>query len=257
MTTVGDIADRLADKTNPLQTPDWDPVGLQLGDLSAEVATLAVCHEVTEDVVASIEDRPCDLLVTYHPLIFNPTTRLLRERSAGGRAFRLVSAGVSLLVTHTDFDAADGGTADALAEVFDLRDTQSFGADDESGLPAIGRVGSFTGTVATVDAIVSDRFGHVGVRVSGDREQPVERVAVVPGSGGSLVFEASGLADVLVTGDVAHHSCVAALDAGLAVVDPGHVATERPGMERLVSLLGDVSGLEVMDLTGLDPQTWS
>jgi putative NIF3 family GTP cyclohydrolase 1 type 2 len=43
----------------------------------------------------------------------------------------------------------------------------------------------------------------------------------------------------------------------LAVVDPGHTATERPGMERLVALVRDVVGVEVADLTVLDPQTWS
>jgi putative NIF3 family GTP cyclohydrolase 1 type 2 len=55
---------------------------------------------------------------------------------------------------------------------------------------------------------------------------------------------------------VPHHRVVAARDLGLAVVDPGHVATERPGMAALVGLLAEVTGLDVIDLTVHDPQTW-
>jgi putative NIF3 family GTP cyclohydrolase 1 type 2 len=60
----------------------------------------------------------------------------------------------------------------------------------------------------------------------------------------------------LVTGDVSHHRAVAALDLELAIVDPGHTATERPGMRALVRTVTDLSGVEVVDLTDIDPQTW-
>lgn len=254
--TVAEIASGLAVRTHPDQSPEWDPVGLQLGDPDSRVALVGVCHEVTEEVVARLEQEPVDLLVTYHPLLFAPTNRLVAGRSAGARSYRLVRAGVNLLVTHTDFDAAPGGTADSLAELFDLSDVQPFGGDEETGLVSIGRFGGFHGSLATIDAMLSDRFGPVGVRISGDREVDVESVAVVPGSGGSFVEAAARVAQVLVTGDVSHHRAVAARDLGLAVADPGHIATERPGMPSLVALVAEVSGAEVVDLTGIDPQTW-
>lgn len=256
MATVADIALALAARTQPDQTPEWDPVGLQLGDPGSSVGRIAVCHEVTEEVVLEVEDDPVDLLVTYHPLLFTPTNRLLAGRSAGARSYRLITAGVSLLVTHTDFDAAPGGTADALADFFDLRDVEPFGGDPETGLGAIGRYGGFQGSLATIDAILTDNFGPIGIRISGDRDAEVEKVAVVPGSGGAFVESASQVAGVLVTGDVSHHRAVAASDLGLSIADPGHIATERPGMTALVEMVREVSGGDVVDLTGIDPQTW-
>jgi len=237
-------------------SPEWDPVGLQLGDPASRVDRVAVCHEVNEDVVAAVEADPVDLLVTYHPLLFTPTTRVLAGRSAGARSYRLLRSNVSLLVTHTDFDAAPGGSADALAEFFDLTDVQPFGGDQEAGLGDIGRVGGFQGTLATIDAMLTDRFGPVGIRISGDREAAVDTLAVVPGSGGAFVEAAAQVAQVLVTGDVAHHRAVAARDLGLSIADPGHTATERPGMAALVEIVREVSHAEVIDLTGIDPQTW-
>jgi dinuclear metal center YbgI/SA1388 family protein len=255
--TVRGIAESIASRTNPELTPVWDPVGLQLGDPDAEVASIGVCHEVTEGVVARVEESPVDLLVSYHPLLFTPTTRVLAGRSPGSRSYRLIRAGVSLLVTHTDFDSAPGGTADALAAFFGLRDLAEFGDDPETLLPAIGRIGDFEGTLGRVDAMVVDAFGPSGLRVTGDRDAMVERLAVVPGSGSAFIEAAADAgADALVAGDVSHHRTVAAADLGLAVVDPGHTATERPGMEGLARMVSEVGGVEVVDLTHLDPRTW-
>ncbi len=254
--SVNDIAVALAARTRPEETPDWDPAGLQLGDPDAPVSTVGVCHEVTEQVVARVEERPVDLLVSYHPLLFAPTNRLLAGRSAGARSYRLIRAGVDLLITHTDFDSAPGGTADALAAFFHLRDVRPFGEDAASGLPAIGRVGEFEGTIGTIDAMLANEFGPTGLRVSGDRGRAVTAVAVVPGSGSSLIDEAAELADVLVTGDVSHHRTVAAADLGLAIVDPGHIVTERPGMKALVEMVREVADADVVDLTDIDPRTW-
>lgn len=253
-----EIAEALAARTNPEVTPYWDPVGLQLGDPADDVATVAVCHEVNDEVASRLEEEPVDLLVSYHPLLFTPTTNVLAGRSPGARSYRLIRSGVNLLVTHTDFDSAPGGTADSLAGFFGLSAVEEFGEDPDTGLPAIGRVGKFSGTLGSIDAIVADEFGPTGVRVTGDRDTVVERLAVVPGSGSAFIEAAAETgAQALVTGDVGHHRAVAAVDLGLAIVDPGHTASERPGMRALAALIGDVSGLDVVDLTGIDPQTWT
>jgi putative NIF3 family GTP cyclohydrolase 1 type 2 len=108
-----------------------------------------------------------------------------------------------------------------------------------------------------VDALAADAFGSSGLRVSGDPSKNIERLAVVPGSGSDFIDEASGVADAIVTGDVGHHRTARALELDLAVVDPGHIATERPGMGALVELVNEVTGDDVVDLTGLDPSTWT
>ena len=256
VTTVAAIAASLAEKTKPQLAASWDPVGLQLGDPEAAVAKIGVCHEVTEPVIESLRGEPVDLLVTYHPLLFAKTNRVVAGRSAEARAFTLIQLGVSLLVAHTDFDAAPGGMADSLAAVFKLRDVEAFGGDDEAGEPAIGRIGVFEGTLAVVDAMAADTFGSSGLRVSGDPDRQIERLAVVPGSGSSFIEAAARVADALVTGDVGHHRVVAARDLHLDIIDPGHTATERPGIGSLVQMVMASTDLEVTDLTDFDPQTW-
>lgn len=257
MPTVAAVVAALAERTRPEYAAEWDPVGLQLGDPGSQADTFGVCHEVTEEVVAVLEASPVDLLVTYHPLLFEPVNRIVGGRSPAARALRLLRTGANLVVIHTDFDAAPGGTADALASAFRLRDVSPFGEDEAEGRPAIGRVGITETTLDELAALATGLFGEKGLRVAGDRDAEIERVAVVPGSGSGLIEAASATADVLVTGDVSHHQAVHALDLGLAIVDPGHIATERPGMTALVTLVADVVGDAIVDLTEHDPQTWS
>lgn len=124
------IAERLSElgAVAPFEkAASWDPVGLQFGDPSAPAHRLGVCHEVTEDVVAHVERALVDLLISYHPLLFQPTTQLVAGSGPGGRAYRLIRAGTALAVVHTAYDVARGGTADALAQVLGIDDAVGFG----------------------------------------------------------------------------------------------------------------------------------
>jgi dinuclear metal center YbgI/SA1388 family protein len=79
--------------------------------------------------------------------------------------------------------------------------------------------------VARVEAALAPRH----LRFVGDGALLVRRVALVAGSGASFLADAVAAgADVLVTGDVRHHEALRAARSGLALVDPGHFASERP-----------------------------
>jgi dinuclear metal center YbgI/SA1388 family protein len=78
--------------------------------------------------------------------------------------------------------------------------------------------------------------GPVGV--VGDPVRPVRRVAIMCGAGGELLPDAVRAgADVLLTGELRFHDCLEAQGRGLALVLPGHYATERCGVEDLARRL--------------------
>ncbi|MFQ5514303.1 MAG: Nif3-like dinuclear metal center hexameric protein [Myxococcota bacterium] len=119
----------------------------------------------------------------------------------------------------------------------------------------VGRVGVLEAplSLAELAQCVRKTLGDSPLRVAGDPGRPVSRVAVAPGSGQELLPEAHGSgADVFVSGDLAHHAVREALDRGLAVIDAGHVPTERPGLERLFGLLASLD-LECRSYLELDP----
>lgn len=72
------------------------------------------------------------------------------------------------------------------------------------------------------------------LQVIGDLERPVETVAIVCGAGGELLSDAvRARADVLLTGELRFHDYLAGQAHGLALLLPGHYATERLGIEEL------------------------
>jgi dinuclear metal center YbgI/SA1388 family protein len=126
----------------------------------------------------------------------------------------------------------------------------------EAGM--VGRVGRCApGTrLADLGDRVKDALEVDPIRIAGDPDRELLRVAVVPGSGSE--FRGAALAagaDVLVTGDWTHHRAREALDSGLAIIDPGHVATERPGLQRLFTRVASLARASV-ELLELDPDPW-
>jgi dinuclear metal center YbgI/SA1388 family protein len=80
----------------------------------------------------------------------------------------------------------------------------------------------------------------VRVQIVGDPSQSVERVALACGAGGEFLMDAvRAKADVFLTGEVRFHDYLAAQANGLALVLPGHYATERFGIEELAERLHD------------------
>jgi dinuclear metal center YbgI/SA1388 family protein len=76
------------------------------------------------------------------------------------------------------------------------------------------------------------------VQVVGEPARPVQRVAIACGAGGTFLGDAVRVgADVLLTGEMRFHDYLAAQAQGLALVLPGHYATERCGIEELAAWL--------------------
>lgn len=136
-------------------------------------------------------------------------------------------------------------------------------ADGEVAATGTGRIGTVTrmtlGEFADVVAEALPETAH-GVRVAGDPERSIRRVAVCGGAGDFLLDTVLATdADVYVTSDLRHHPAAEFLDQdGPALVDVAHWAAEStwlPVVEaRLVEALGDAVETRV-STTNTDPWT--
>lgn len=104
----------------------------------------------------------------------------------------------------------------------------------------LGRVGYLPEplTLAEFVSQVKNSLGVKQLRVVGDLDNQIRKVAVCGGSGGSLVSAAAFKgAQVLLTGDVKYHEARDAEDLALNVVDAGHDLTEQVIIPVLVEYL--------------------
>lgn len=103
----------------------------------------------------------------------------------------------------------------------------------------IGRIGNLPVpmTLREMAEMVKERFSLKGVRVVGDLDATVKKVAVVGGDGSSFASKAifKG-ADVFLTGDIGYHTAHDAQADGLSIIDAGH-NIEKIMKEKLASYL--------------------
>lgn len=87
-----------------------------------------------------------------------------------------------------------------------------------------------------------------GIRMTGNPDRKIRKVAIVNGSGGSFIPKAlfKG-ADLLITGDVDHHGALDALEAGMAVMDIGHFWSEAPMIKTLSESLKSEKALSEVE----------
>ncbi len=76
------------------------------------------------------------------------------------------------------------------------------------------------------------------LKVLGELQEEVEKIAVLGGSGGGYLESAVEVgAQAFITGDVGFHEAQKAKRSGLALLDAGHEATERPVLELVAGQL--------------------
>lgn len=97
-----------------------DPVGLQVGSPEEYLENVLVTLEVTPSVVQEAVDRGVNLIISHHPLIFQPLTSLDYRTTTGRLIKSLVQNGINLFVAHTNLDIAPRGLNFVLSDIFDL-----------------------------------------------------------------------------------------------------------------------------------------
>jgi dinuclear metal center YbgI/SA1388 family protein len=108
------------------------------------------------------------------------------------------------------------------------------------GPGGFGRLGRLSRPVSLGDlaAVVKSQLNANHVQLVGEANRVVEHLAIACGAGGDFLADAvQARADVFLTGEMRFHDLLAAQSLGLALVLPGHHATERCGVEELAVLL--------------------
>ena len=89
----------------PLELAEsWDNPGL-LVDCGGAVHRVLTALDITPEVVEEAAAKQCEMIVSHHPVIFDPLKRLGPQDVP----FQLVRAGISAVCMHTNLDAAEGG----------------------------------------------------------------------------------------------------------------------------------------------------
>ncbi len=105
----------------------FDRVGLQVGSPEQAVSKAVVSLDRSLGAVKFAIENGAELLVSHHPLIFNPMDTVDTRSHQGRTVVKLIQSGMSFIAAHTNWDSARGGINDTLATMFGLIDVVPFG----------------------------------------------------------------------------------------------------------------------------------
>lgn len=227
---------------------DWDNVGLLVGRDDKEVRRIYVALDADDETIEAAVRWKADMLVTHHPMIFSGLKRINNLDFIGARILKLVQNDISYYAMHTNYDVL--GMAELSGRKMSLEDPEVLEVTRDGEQPeGIGRVADLASPAPLREICwsVKDRFHLGAVKVFGDMDQPVSRIAISPGSGKSMIKAAlDKKADVLITGDIDHHTGIDAVAQGLAVIDAGHYGIEHIFIEDVKEYLKEkLEGVEV------------
>jgi dinuclear metal center YbgI/SA1388 family protein len=253
---VEDLAALLGQLVPLRYAEPWDNVGLLAGDPDQEIQSVLLTIDLTLAVVDEALEKGCQMVLCYHPPIFEGLKRIPTNTPVG----RALSSGIALYSIHTAFDAVVGGVNDALAAGLGLCQVEPLrpffkgvSPKETSGLAQVQeatdhRVGMGRVGILNPGQDVDEFLGQIKrafqiphLLVAGafsSNKKLIRKVGVAAGAGGDLLKTALACGvDAFVTGEVRHHDALQSVASGTILVCLRHSSSERHALKPLKALL--------------------
>jgi dinuclear metal center YbgI/SA1388 family protein len=186
-----------------------------------EIDTVCCALDATPSVVKRAVAAHAGMLLVHHTPLWTPLTSLTGPTATLMRD--VLAAGLNIYVMHTNFDHAETGVNDALAELLRLTSTEPM---------TLGLVGDCPLSLKEIA-----RRLDCPVRVWG-KITKIRRLAVVGGSGFDPEFMAEAIergADAFLSAELKHSMY---RSAPLPCIEATHYALEAPAIKRLAAQKG-------------------
>lgn len=254
--TIQDIYDIL-DAYAPFSMQEsYDKSGLLVGDAQKKVTRILLTLDITTPVVKEAAEKHCDLILSHHPVIWDP----LKSVSPAHPVWHLIRNDIGAICSHTCLDIAEGGLndyfGDRIAENLSLKPGRK-PLSQLSGGRTLGKIAELTEPL-TADELVK-RLNQVlscsALRYyKGRHADCIRNIAWCTGSGGDLISDAAAAgADVLITGDCKHSVWAEAQNRSFTLIDCGHFETEVPVTELFRKILWGIDAELLVSEAGTKP----
>ena len=110
------------EKIFPTKTAEeFDNVGFLLGNINTVCNKALVCHDVTDEVIDEALNSKCELIISYHPLIFKSLKKIHFKDRIGRIIIKMIENKLSLYSIHTSFDNLKNGLSFYLGKILNLK----------------------------------------------------------------------------------------------------------------------------------------
>ena len=118
--TVQDVIDHLEELSPLSYAEDFDNVGLLVGDRNKKVNGILVTLDTLETVVDEAIQNNCDLIVSFHPIIFSGLKKITGKTYVERVVIKAIKHDISIFSMHTALDNALQGVNNMICERLEL-----------------------------------------------------------------------------------------------------------------------------------------
>ena len=108
----------------PIYAEGFDNTGLLVGDVEAGLKGILITHDTLESVVEEAVDKGLNLIVSFHPIIFNGLKSLTGLSYVERTVMKAVKNDIAIYAVHTALDNQSFGVSGILANKLGLQNQQ-------------------------------------------------------------------------------------------------------------------------------------
>lgn len=232
---IKELLQYLDEKAPFASAEGFDNVGLLIGDGNTEIAGVCCCLDITHDIIKEAHEKGANLIVSHHPVIFSG----LKSIPEWNVVTSLIRLDITAIAMHTNFDKAENGVNETLAELldFDIIDVPEYEQfHDGFGLVCNVALGY---TPEHLAEYCKEKLSLDGVRFS-RQKNVINKIALCCGAGidaDVMQYARENAVDAIISGDIKHNYWIEAENCGITLIDAGHFGTEKAAAHRLAKLV--------------------
>ena len=211
---------------------DFDNVGLIIGDPESKITSILVTLDTTEDVVEEAINKGCNLIVSYHPIIFNGLKQITNDSYVQKSVIKAVKNNISVYAIHTSLDNHPKGISYQLSDLIGLNNISVLLSKEKKlnkikiGMGSIGELEKPMDEITFFD-LLKNKLGLKYLRHTNKLNKKISKVSVVVGSGSFAIKDSiESNVDAFITSDFKYHNFFEA-DNKAILIDIGHYESEK------------------------------
>jgi len=226
----------------PLQIQEsYDNSGLQVGSLYQTLKGILLCVDATQNAINYAIKKNFNLIISHHPLIFNPLYSINFDSLIGKKISLLIKNEITLLSWHTPLDKIPEGVTTAFLNKVGFTGSDFILKDEKNQNYGLGRIVYLEKSIKLLElSQIIKNATNSWVMIVGNPEEEIDSFGICAGSGSSLKPHLQKLKiNTLITSDVKYHSAKDAEEEGFNFIILDHGIMEKFVLEYLKNNLTD------------------
>ena len=120
--TIKDIMNTLESWAPTAYAEDFDNVGLLVGDETGECTKTLITLDTTEAVVDEAIKNNCQLIISFHPIIFSGLKKLTGKTYVERAVLKAIKNNIAIYAIHTALDNHKNGVSHQMGLELGLED---------------------------------------------------------------------------------------------------------------------------------------